>query len=199
MRLFGESEKKKSSRLAKWASNVEKAVARKTRRLDLFLEGQLVVPESDSDVRELFQAALGGASEYGMMFSGSIEGCDFVAMLPFGSKIMIFLFDVSIDFTASCVNTSGTYAMSGSGTWVCEPKNRRRARQLNRRLPTPVVQRFRGDSIYSIDRCGHLVSTGEGGTELSLYGWLDNGAAIPLFAAAMGSLGDIIRLLSEGT
>jgi len=195
MSLFRESEKRKRAKFTSWVHKVEKAVAKKTRKLDLSVETQLVLPESASDILELFHGAFGDVSEYGILLPGSIEGCDFVAMLPFRSNVMVFLFYISIDFNALCVNTSGNYSMRGDGKWVCEPKDRKKARQMNKRFPKPVVQRFNGTAIESIERGGHLSAAGEECTELSLYGLIDDKEAINLFAKTLGSFGDIVQLL----
>jgi hypothetical protein len=197
MSLFRESEKKKREKFTRWAHKVEKAVAKKTRKLDLFVETQLVLPESDSDILELFHSALGHVSEYGILLSGTIDDCGFVAMLPFRSEVMVFLFYISIDFNALCVNTSGNYSMRGDGKWVCEPKDRKKARQMNKRFPKPVVQRFTGTCIERIERGGHLCPAGEECTELSLYGLSDEQEAIDLFAKTLGSFGGIVQLLDE--
>lgn len=197
MSLFRESEKKKRAKFTSWLRKVEKAVAKKTRKLHLSIETQLVLPESSSDILELFHGAFGDVSEYGIVLTGSIKGCDFVAMLPFRSNIMVFLFYISIHFDALCVNTSGNYTMRGDGKWVCEPKDRKKARQMNKRFPRPVVQRFSGTAIESIERGGHLSAAGEECTELSLYGLIDDIEAIDLFARTLGSFGDIVQLLDE--
>lgn len=193
---FIESEEKKRKKLTHWAHKVEKAVGKET-RLDLLLETQLVLPESDSDILELFHSSFGQDSEYGVLFSGLVDDCSFVAMLPFRSEVMVFLFNMSIDFEASFVNTSGRYSMVGGGKWVCKPKDRKKARQMNRLFPMPVVQRFTGTCIERVEQGGYLCPSGEECTELSLYGLINEQEAIYLFAETLGSVGDIVRLLNE--
>jgi hypothetical protein len=197
MGLFGESDKKKRKKYKRWAEKVEKAVAKKTRKSDLSVETQFVLPESDSGIRRFFQSALGDVSDYGILMSGSVDGSDVVAMLPFRGQAMVFLIYLSIYFNAVCVNTSGNYTMSANCKWKCEPRDKKKARRINKRFPKPPVQRFTGTSIERIERGGHLGPVDEGATELALYGLIEEKQAIDLFAKTLGNMNEIVSLLKE--
>ena len=196
MGLFRESDRKTRERFARWAQRVENAVAKQARKARVVVNARRVTPESDDETIQYFHTALGPVPEFGVLLSGKTDGCDFAAILPFTSYEMVFVFGTPSRFSASCENRFGTYNVSGGVCdWVCQPKDRKMARQMNNRLPRPVVQQFIGTAIEHVDRGGHLGPAGAGYTELSLYGLADEKDAINMFADTLGNVTGIVQLL----
>lgn len=196
MGLFREGEGKARERFARWAQKVEKSVAKQARRGRIVVDVRRVTPESDDETLQYFHTILGPVPEFGVLVCGKVDGCDLAAILPFRSEAMVFVFDAPSGFSASCENRFGDYNVSGGVCdWVSQPKDRKVARQLNKRLPRPVVQRFTGTAIEHVDRGGHLGPVGGGYTELSLYGLADEKDTINMFADTLGNVTGIVQLL----
>lgn len=199
MSLFGRSKRNKASRQVRWAQDLDKVLAKKTKKLNISHTVELISNNSDPDLQRLFYDAFENDSEYGALLSGKVDESSFLAMLPYKSEGMFvqIRIPIQVNLRASFVNTSGSYSMKkGAGEWVCEPKDRKKSRQMNRRFPKPVVQRFAGTVIESIDQGGHLRPDGEGQIELSLYG-LTDGNPIDELARTLRSMDSVGQLLSE--
>ena len=193
-----EFDAKQEKRLAKWLQNVEGTITRRTRKLNYVMEVERVTPDSYQETLTIFHDAFGHLIKYGAVLSGKIHQCNFCALIPFPCQnliLMRFEIPIQIDWEASYVHKGSGF--STAGAWVCSPWNGRRARQMNRKFPRPVVGYYSGGAYTTKDEGGHICTGEEGITELVLYPFCPAGREAVTVASYLNRISDVVSLLNK--
>ncbi len=181
----------------KWLQSIEKEIRKRTKKLNFVMELESVTPDSDRETLTIFHDILGHLTDYGVVLSGTIHQCNFLALIPFPNQNdirMHFEIPIPIDWEASYVYKRIGFS---SGAWVCRPWNGRRAGQMNRKFPRPVVA-YGSSAEQTIKPEGGHICSGEGGiTELVLYPFCPAGREAVTVANYLNTIGDVVSLLNK--
>lgn len=197
MSLFSESEDRKRKKHARWLQGIEKTITKKTRKLNCLIKIEPVTSDSEQEILTSFHNAFGHLVDYGMVLSGELHQCRFSAIIPFRCERLVMHFEIPVR-----INWEAYYMLKGSGysikgKWVCQPKNKKRSRQMNRKFPKPIVGQFTKTGVFTIEEGGSIYA-GEGeNTELSINALCPKGKEARTVSDALNRIGDVVLLLNE--